>query len=139
MNQSSLQHDSVDVLLTPPPQLRPWDTYAVTYCTTNGTIVCHVTDCPASADPAGTTTCTLQSLTASTSYNVTAVAKQEVGGDTITSAVSDLGTFTTPIRPPVLEIVSAQAFGPTTGQATASSPVGTSYDSVCPSTAPQGC
>ncbi|KAL4448135.1 hypothetical protein ABPG75_005354 [Micractinium tetrahymenae] len=111
-----------------PPTGGPWLSYALTLCPVGGPQSKCVTagPCPASTSPSA---CPVQGLTPSTTYVVQVTARKSDGTKSLPSN-EDL--FTTPIEQPrqlVLPLLtSAVAWGPTTGETTATLPAGMPAD-----------
>jgi len=109
---------TADIAITPPPG-GPWQSYDLTVCPIGGPQSgCKTQTCPAGTT---TTTCLVTGLTPETTYVATAVA---IKPDGTRSPPSNEDTFTT-LAEPIL--TSAESFGPTTGQATATGPADANY------------
>ena len=101
MTASPVDADSADVVITAPATGRPWASFNLTACVTNGAAVtedCLTPTCQASGTAGSpTTTCRVAGLQALTSYAVAAVAgKAGKGGVPVASPASLLANFTTP-------------------------------------------
>ena len=115
----SLTSNVAEVVITPPLIGGPWTSFEVTVCPIGGPqALCIKTTCTTP------TTCKLSGLRAMTTYVVSSVALKMVNGQGVRSLRSNEDTFTTPAAP---LLVSAQAWGATTGQATATGALGEQY------------
>ena len=115
----SLTSNVAEVVITPPLIGGPWTSFEVTVCPIGGPqVLCIKTTCTSP------TKCKLSGLRAMTTYVVSSVALKTVNGQIVRSPRSNEDTFTTPAVP---LLVSAQAWGATTGQATATGALGEQY------------
>ena len=153
MNAEPTSPTTANVTVTPPPN-GPWARYNVTLCPVAGpasecvTRVCFTpSNCPVTGLDPGTAYVTTVSIavclaaalllgwvttfrTILVHFHVptwyTQVVAIKSGGQTSPPSNEDI--FTTPDNVPVL--TSAEAWGPTTGQATATPPVGVTFTTV---------
>jgi len=106
---------TANVVVTPPTG-GPWEKYEVKLCPVGGPASgCVTVTCTTPSS------CPVTGLTPETSYVTTAVA---IKPDGTRSPPSNEDIFTTPGMP---ILTSAEAYGPTTGQATAAGPAGVTY------------